>query len=62
MQSLKKTIMERDNLTEEQAEEQIREAREALNLCLEAEDFDGAENICETEFGLEPDYLMDLIL
>ena len=61
MSSLKKVLMERDNLTAEQADEQIAEAREALNDYLESGDLSSAEDVCEEFFGLEPDYLMDLI-
>jgi hypothetical protein len=61
MQSLKQTIMRRDDLTSTEADDLIAEAREALHAYLEADDQEAAHNICEEFFGLEPDYLMDLL-
>jgi hypothetical protein len=49
------TIMRRDGLTMEEATEQINDAREAV-----AEGFD-PEEACAYFFGLEPDYMYDLI-
>ena len=51
--------MERDEISEEEAEEQIQEAHDELMTRL-----DNGEmplDICEEFFGLEPDYLMDLM-
>lgn len=59
MDSLVKTLMARDGVSQEEAERQVAEARDDL--------FDrlgGGEmpfDICEEHFGLEPDYLMDLV-
>lgn len=60
MNSLKKALMERDGLTEEQAQEQINNAREELMSQLENGEM--PFDFCEEEFGLEPDYLEDLLL
>jgi hypothetical protein len=49
------TIMKRDGLTLEEATEMLGEAREAV-----AEGFD-PEEACGYFFGLEPDYMYDLI-
>lgn len=59
MDSLVKTLMARDGVSQEEAERQVAEARDDLFDRLgEGEmPFD----ICEEHFGLEPDYLMDLI-
>jgi hypothetical protein len=58
--SLKAVLIERDGLTENEAQESIQEAySEAMEL-IEAGDFTEAMDICETYFGLEPDYLADL--
>jgi len=59
MQSLKQTLMDRDNLTAEEADEQIAEAREEMLTRLEEGDM--PFDICEEYFGLEPDYIMDLM-
>jgi len=61
MKSIKEVLMERDGLSEVEAEELILEARDALEVYLEDGDFFLADNICEEFFGLEPDYLMELI-
>lgn len=59
MDSLVKTLMTRDGITQEEAERQVSEAQDDLFDRLgEGEmPFD----ICEEHFGLGPDYLMDLI-
>jgi hypothetical protein len=57
--TLVNVLMKRDGLSKEEAEQQIEEAREIL-----FERLDEGEmpfDICEEFFGLEPDYLMDLI-
>lgn len=61
MKSLVSVLMDRDGLTKEEAKEQIAEARELLVQYIEAGDFMAAEEICMDEFGLEPDYLMELM-
>lgn len=60
MNSLKKVLIERDGLTEEQADEQIADAKEELMNRLGNGEM--PFDFCEEEFGLEPDYLYDLIL
>lgn len=55
MESLKKVLMKRDRLSSGEADELIREARERV---LAGED---PEEILFEEFGLEPDYVFDLI-
>ena len=51
--------MERDGLSKQDAQDQIDEARAELNDRLA--DGDDPYEICQEFFGLEPDYLMDLI-
>lgn len=55
METLKQVLMRRDGLTAKEANEQIAEARQAV--------FDGEdpEEVLEDYFGLEPDYIFDLI-
>ena len=57
--SIKSVIMRRDGLTEEEADEQIAEAKRELDERLAVGDM--PFNICEEYFGLEPDYIMDLM-
>lgn len=61
MKSIKEVLMERDGMSEVEAEELIFEARVALEVYLEDGDLELAENICEEFFNLEPDYLMEIM-
>ena len=61
MKSIKETIMRRDNITSDEADALIQEATEQLQEYIENDDFFGAEDICNEYFGLEPDYLDELI-
>lgn len=55
MQTLKQVIMRRDDLSEKEADQIIKEAQEAV--------IHGAdpEEVLYQEFGLEPDYIFDLL-
>lgn len=59
---LMKVLMERDGMTREQAREEIQEAREAVYECIEYGDYEGAEEVLSDFFGLEPDYMDDLLM
>ena len=61
MSRIKKVLMKRDGMTSEEADNLIDEAKEALQNYLDGGDSFGAENVCEEFFGLEPDYLYELI-
>ena len=61
MRSIKEVLMTRDGLSEEEAIEQVEDAKKLLDSYLKDGNFSSADEICQTEFGLEPDYLMDLI-
>ena len=61
--SIKETIMGRDKLSEEEADELISQAKDELieiistpGMCLS-----DAEAVVEDYFGLEPDYLDELL-
>lgn len=59
MNSLKETLMERDGITSEEADDIISEARgELMDRLAEG---DMPFDFCQEMFGLEPDYLLDLI-
>lgn len=60
MTPLKKVLMTRDGLSEQEAEDLIDEARKDLHSRIEKDD-PSAHDICEEYFGLEPDYLEELI-
>ena len=55
MKDLKTTMMERDNLTASEVDEMIADARARI---LTGED---PEEILLEDFGLEPDYLFDIL-
>ena len=58
-QPLKEVLMSRDGLSSQEAEEMITSARE--DLLSRIEDGEMPFNFMEDEFGLEEDYLMDLL-
>jgi len=55
MKSLKQVLIDRDGYTSEEADELINEAKQ---LVLEGED---PEEVLYEEFGLEPDYIFDIL-
>ena len=61
MSRIKKVLMQRDGMSSEEADNLIDEAKEALQNYLDEGDSFEAENVCEEFFGLEPDYLYELI-
>lgn len=61
MKTIKEVLMERDGYSADEADEAIFDAKEALAEALEMGDIERAENICEEEFGLEPDYIFELM-
>jgi len=58
MSDLKRVLMKRDEITSDEADDLIKATREEL---FELIDQGEAENICEYHFGLEADYIMDLM-
>ena len=61
MDTLKQVLMNRDGMTSEEAEAEIAEAKMILQEYLDNDDMVSAHDICEELWGLEPDYLNDLI-
>ena len=61
MKTIKQILMDRDKLNKEEAEDLISEAKEALQEYLLQGNLNNAEDICAEYFGLEPDYLEELI-
>jgi len=58
-ETIKQVLMRRDKMTSEQADSLIKEAQDDLNYRLA--DGETPYNICAEWFGLEPDYVMELI-
>jgi hypothetical protein len=63
MRSIKQILMDRDGLTAEEADDAIAEAKRELEEILETEGpfSESAHDICATHFGLEPDYIEELV-
>ena len=61
MKTIKDVLMERDGLSEQDAINAVEDARELLNEYAENDDTASAMNICMDEFGLEDDYLLELL-
>ena len=56
-------LMERDELTEEEAREQVEDAVEAINDILEnGGSYEEAEDVLLEDLGLEMDYIFDRLL
>ena len=55
MYSIKSVLMRRDGLTEAEADDMIEEARELVA------NGENPERVLRVEFGLEPDYVFDLL-
>ena len=60
-ETLKEVLIKRDGITPEQADAKINKAKKALKDLLADGDLDGAMSICETQFGLEPDYIDEIM-
>ena len=61
-ETLVKVLMTRDKISREEAEDLIQQAVEDLKERLdEGDDLESCYDICEEWFGLEPDYLEELI-
>ncbi len=61
METIKEILMRRDELTEEEAKSEIEEAKRGLADYLRNGEMELAYNICEEYFGLEPDYIDELM-
>ena len=56
-------LMERDELTEEEAREQVEEVAELINeIVASGGSYEEAEEILLDDLGLEMDYIFDLLL
>ena len=60
-ETIKQILMRRDKRTSQEADDLIEEAKGALQDYLAAGDVEGAEDICQEYFGLEPDYIFELM-
>lgn len=61
-EKVKEILIDRDDLTEEEAEETITDTMAMIYEAIESGDFLEAEDIFMDELGLELDYLLDLLI
>lgn len=61
MRSIKEILMSRDGMSEQDAIDLINDAKEQFNIYIEEGDLTSAEDICSEYFGLEPDYLDEIM-
>lgn len=61
METIKEVLIKRDNMSACEAENLIDEAKDQFHRYLEEGDECSAEDICAEFFGLEPDYIDELI-
>ena len=62
MRSIKQVLMERDGLTKDEAHNLINDARQDFHDRLaNGESYIELEDICNEWFGLEPDYIDELM-
>lgn len=62
MKSIKQILMDRDNMTAEEAEDLIAEVREEIQIAAENNDYELAEDIMYGDLGLEMDYIFELLI
>ena len=58
---IKEVLMRRDNMSAQEADESIAEGVELLREYIATDNISAAENICEELWGLEPDYILELL-
>lgn len=61
MEHITDVLVRRDGITEEEAERQVADFREEIDDLIMEGDLEGIEDALMNDFGLEPDYLMDVL-
>ena len=62
MKSIKQILMDRDDMTAEEAEELIKEVREEIQIAASNGDYELVEDIMYGDLGLEMDYIFEFLL
>ena len=62
MKSIKQILMERDEMTAEEAEELIAEVKEEIQIAAQDGDYALVEDIMYGDLGLEMDYVFEFLL
>ena len=60
-ETIKQILMHRDGMSADEADDLIEAAIEGMNDYLDDNNFMAAMDICEEYFGLEPDYLDEIM-
>lgn len=61
MEHITDVLVRRDGVTEDEAEKQVADFRESIDDLIMEGDLCGIEDALMNDFGLEPDYLMDIL-
>lgn len=61
METLKQVLMRRDGISEAEADADIAACREEMLTAIDNGDYDYAEELFADWFGLEPDYMFDVL-
>ena len=64
LRTIKEILMDRDGMTEQEADDRIEEVKEELEYVATGYDFPALqdlEDVIKEELGLEPDYLWELM-
>ena len=61
MEHITDVLVRRDGISEEEAEKQVSDFREEIDDLIMEGDLCGIEDALMSDFGLEPDYLMDIL-
>ena len=62
MKNIKQILMDRDDMTAEEAEDLIAEVKEEIRIAAEDGDYSLVEDIMYGDLGLEMDYIFELIM
>ena len=62
MKSIKQILMDRDDMTAEEAEDLIAEVKEEIQIAAENGDYELVEDIMYGDLGLEMDYIFELLI
>ena len=62
MKTIKQILMDRDGMTEAEAEELIEAVKEDITFAVSEGDYELAEDIMYGDLGLEMDYVIELLI
>lgn len=62
MDSIKEVLMRRDGLSEEDAQREVDDFREDIEDSIMSGNLEDIEDALMNDLGLEPDYLMDILM